>query len=308
MNSSSPAALIGLDWGTTSARAYRFDGDGRVTAERAAALGVQQVRDGRFAQALDALLGEWSADPARRIASGMIGSRQGWIEAAYVACPADLRTLADRLAFVDDARLAIVPGVSTRDERGIPDVMRGEETQLLGAIDPQAEALVVLPGTHSKWAHVARGRLLDFRTFMTGELFAVMLEHSILGRLAQSSEDALRADPDAFARGVQRGLAPGALGHDLFGARTLALHGELAGHEVAEWLSGLLIGREIADAQRWAEQRGLARAAVHVVGSAGLSARYATALAHAGLPVADTPADAAPRGLWRIACAAGWMD
>ncbi|HVO90408.1 MAG TPA: 2-dehydro-3-deoxygalactonokinase [Casimicrobiaceae bacterium] len=309
MDAPAPAALIGLDWGTTSARAYRFGREGNVLGERSGPLGIQQVRDGRFAEALTGLLGPWADDAVPRIACGMIGSRQGWVEAAYVQCPADLRTLADRLARVESGRLAIVPGVSTRDEHAIPDVIRGEETQLLGALAPDsADVLAVLPGTHSKWAHVARGRLIDFRTYMTGEIYAVMLEHSILGRLAQARADTSGEAARGFMRGVERGLASGALAHDLFGARTLALHGELANHEVADWLSGLLIGREIADARRWATARGLDGAPVHVVGTAALAARYASGLQCAGWPIADTPSDAAARGLWRIAVAANLVD
>jgi len=303
------AALIGVDWGTTSARAYRLDSSGRVLDRRSAPLGIQHVQDGRFADALDRLIGEWRDDPAPRIAAGMIGSRQGWIEAPYVSCPADLRMLAQRLTHVPDARLSIVPGITTRDDWGIPDVMRGEETQLLGAIPPDAHrALAVLPGTHSKWAQLSEGSVLDFRTYMSGELFAVLLGHSILGRLADRVDPPSSAIGAAFRRGVSRGLAPGALAHDIFGARTLALHGDLAGAEVAEWLSGLLIGREINQARSWARTCGLDAEPVHIVGSADLCGRYGAALEQCGWTVAETRSDAAAMGLWRIATAARMVE
>src|SRR4029450_9608768 len=168
---------------------------------------------GRYAEALAALLGDWADDCAPRLACGMIGSRQGWVEAPYVACPASLDALATGLARVQTAALTIVPGLVTRDRHGVPDVMRGEETQLLGAVAADEAVLAVLPGTHSKWARVECGTVVDFATWMTGELFAALLDHSILGRMA---ERGAAPSPQAFARGVQRGLDDGALAHDIF--------------------------------------------------------------------------------------------
>ena len=151
-------ALIAIDWGTTAARAYVLDGAGTVTGTRSAPLGVQHVQDGRFADALSALLGDWRDDPAPRIACGMIGSRQGWLEAPYVACPAQLSDLAAGIVRIPEGRLAVVPGVRTRDSYDVPDVMRGEETQIAGAVGPLEErVLCAMPGTHSKWACVEAG-------------------------------------------------------------------------------------------------------------------------------------------------------
>ncbi len=302
-------ALIALDWGTSSARAYRVDGHGAVIDERSAALGVQQVRDGAFGAALAALLGDWSTIDAPRIGCGMIGSRQGWIEAPYLACPADLDALASAIAWAPERALAIVPGVICRGDDGIPDVMRGEETQILGALGAgQRRALAVLPGTHSKWASFEDGRILDFATYMTGELHAVLLGHSILGRMAQAPGAAGDAPGAAFDRGLARGLGSGGLAHDIFGARTLALAGELASGDVADWLSGLLIGREIRDARTWAAHRRCDAGPVTVIGSDALTARYARALAQAGIAAERAPAGAAVRGLWAIASQAGLLS
>ena len=150
--------------------------------------------------------------------------------------------------------MRIVPGISTRDTHAVPDVMRGEETQIVGAVDEREErVLVVMPGTHSKWARVESGRIVDFQTFMTGELWSVLLNHSILGRLAGPAPQATGA---AYLRGVELGLGAGNLAHDIFGARTLALMGELAADEVADWLSGVLIGREVRNARTWAHRNG----------------------------------------------------
>ncbi len=300
----SDTALIAIDWGTSSARAYRFDGAGRLLGSRKAPLGIKQVRNGRFDLALAQLLGDWSAESVPLIACGMIGSRQGWIEAPYVDCPASLVALADRVVQTRLERLTIVPGIATVDAAGVPDVMRGEETQLLGAVNAGEHAvLAVLPGTHSKWARVDHGRVVDFTTFMTGELYALLIEHSMLGRLAEGSPDA--PAQESFSVGVARGLAAGALAHDIFGARTLALAGTLAPDDVADWLSGLLIGREIRAAREWARRAGADPGSVRIIGDGTLPERYAQALADAGIVAETGQPDAAAHGLWRIALHAG---
>jgi 2-dehydro-3-deoxygalactonokinase len=296
------AALLAVDWGTTSARAYALDARGRVLGERSAALGVSQVGNGAFAAALAALLGDWSALPLPRIACGMIGSRQGWIEVPYHACPAALDALATGLARTPGDELLIVPGVVGIDAGGVPDVMRGEETQILGAVDAaEPSLLAILPGTHSKWARVARGRIEGFATWMTGELYAVLLQHSILGRLAGAPATPGSLDERAFARGVARGLDEPGLSHAIFGARTLALTGGLGPAEVGDWLSGVLIGHEIASARARFRAGSDAGVKVRIIGSDALAARYAAALAQAGIEAAPGPADAAARGLYAIA-------
>ena len=298
-------ALIAIDWGTTAARAYALDGAGTVTGTRSAPLGVQHVQDGRFAEALAALLGDWHDDPAPRIACGMIGSRQGWIEAPYVACPAQLSDLVAGLVQVPGSRLTIVPGVRTRDSNDVPDVARGEETQIAGAVGSRDErVLCALPGTHSKWVCVEGGRVVDFLTYMTGEMWGVLLQHSILGRLATAGTQAGDVGA-AFERGVARGLGPGNLAHDAFGARTLALMGELQGGDVPDWLSGLMIGREIRNARTWGQRHGYDGSRVRLVGADALVARYAAALRQADVAVELADSNAAALGLWRIAKKAG---
>ena len=304
------AALIAIDWGTTSARAYLHDASGRVIGEKSAPLGIQHVRDGAFASALEALLGDWAQAAVPRVACGMIGSRQGWIEVPYRECPAALDALAAALLQVPGGALAIVPGVTCVDAAGVPDVMRGEETQILGAI-PDAEGrapvrtLVVLPGTHCKWALVAAGSIEAFATFLTGELYAVLKEHSILGRMMAPGNEPDIVDPAAYERGVRRGLAAAgpeaSLLHDLFGARTLALFGELAPAAARDYLSGLVIGSEIREGRAWVVRQGADAGRALLVGAPALTGRYATACAIAGIAAAVGPADAASRGLWRIA-------
>jgi 2-dehydro-3-deoxygalactonokinase len=302
----SASTLIAIDWGTTAARAYRLDAQGTVRDERSAALGISHVRDHRYAEALATLLGDWQADPAPRLACGMIGSRQGWVEAPYVACPASLDAIAAGIAPVAGTTLAIVPGLLTRDRFGIPDVMRGEETQLVGAVAAnEASVLAVLPGTHSKWARVERGHVIDFATYMTGELYAVLLAHSLLGRMAKRTENTMIGT--SFHRGVRRGLEGGELTHAIFGARTLVLGGDLAPPDVDDWLSGVLIGREITDALAWANEEGPGATHVRIIGNDLLADRYAAALALTGVPAERGDRDAAARGLWRIAGHAGLL-
>ena len=294
-------SLIAVDWGTTSARAYRLDDRGEVCDARAAPLGIQQVKGG-YPDALAALLGDWSSDTAPRLACGMIGSRQGWIEAPYIDCPAPVDVLARGIVRTEDGALAIVPGLACRGVDGMPDVMRGEETQIAGAVsDGAAPTLAILPGTHSKWVTVAGGRIELFATYMTGELFAVLREHSILARLM--SIDAAHA-PDAFRRGWETSLAgDGALLHRLFGTRTLGLFGRLAPEEAPSYLSGLLIGEEVR-----AAARDLAGSTVTVIGDPVLCERYREVLAGGGIGARTALPDAARIGLWRVAIESGLVD
>jgi 2-dehydro-3-deoxygalactonokinase len=299
-------ALVALDWGTSSARAYRLGHGGQILGRREAPLGIRNL-SGSYPAALGALLGDWIDAKAPRLACGMIGSRQGWVEAPYVDCPAPLSALAGALARADGGALSIVPGVACRDADGVPDVMRGEETQVAGALATDAErTLAILPGTHSKWVVAERGTIRAFATFMTGEAYQVLREHSILGRMAEAESGAF--DAGAFGRGVRRGAADGASGallHRLFGARTLALTGDLAPKQVADYLSGLLLGAEIAAGREWAARQGGVPERALVVGEPALCDRYTAALAEAGFDAERGPNDAAAAGLWRIARAAG---
>ena len=308
MTESRSTTLIAIDWGTTSARAYRLGSGGVIDETRSAPLGIGTLRDGHFAAALDTLLDDWRDDAAPRIACGMIGSRQGWIEAPYVGCPADLACLGQGLARTPGDELAIVPGARCIGAAGVPDVMRGEETQLVGAIAlEESRVLAVLPGTHSKWAIVERGRLVEFATYMTGELYAILLSHSILGRMAAEVAGATAGEGVAFARGVARGAAGDGLAHAIFGARTLALTGDLAPKDVGDWLSGVLIGDEIRAARGWAQERGVDAAKVRVIGDGALVARYVSALEEMGVDAEAGPPAAAALGLYRIAQLAGLL-
>ncbi|MGK9235683.1 2-dehydro-3-deoxygalactonokinase [Inquilinus limosus] len=297
--------LVALDWGTSSLRAWLLDADGAVRDEAAAPLGILKVPGGDFDAVFRQIAERWS--PTAAIASGMIGSRQGWAEAPYAHCPADEAALVAGLIEIPTSlgvTLRIVPGVSRVDADGIPDVMRGEEVQILGDAPATGRRLYVLPGTHSKWALAENGRIAWFATSMTGEAFAVLAEHSILGRLM----DGRAYDQPAFRRGLALGAsAGGGLLRRLFSARTLGLFGELEPKATGSYLSGLLIGAEVADARATvaaaigAAATGAAPEEVTIVGGAELSARYAEAIEAAGLRSRIAPADTTVRALWRLA-------
>ncbi len=296
--------LIALDWGTSNLRASLLGEGGRVLETRAAAGGVMAVPDRRFADALLALCGDWiDAHRVPLIASGMIGSRQGWQEAPYLECPAGLADAAARLTRVPvagDVVMHIVPGLHVVGPDGLDDVMRGEETQLWGA-DLAAGRCAVLPGTHSKWAWLGEGgQVTAFRTCMTGELFALLSLHSILGRLMVPGG----ASPPAFEQGVRQGLAaPDQLLHALFSNRTAGLMDRMPGEALPDHLSGLLIGAEIGGAVRRGVVEPLA-----LIGDEALCGRYEVALSLAGLASERVAAGATTRGQWLVAEVAGLLE
>ena len=311
------AQLIALDWGTSSLRAYKLGPAGVVLEQRSLASGIMHLpseprdiagvrcSDG-FELAFDAACGDWlDAEPHLPvIACGMVGSAQGWSEAAYRNTPVDVASLGKALHSVRSLRgvaVHIVPGVI--EQGRLPNVMRGEETQVLGVLHNRpagGEVLIGLPGSHSKWVEVVGGCITHFDTFMTGEVFAILSKHSILGRTQQPCE---HFQAEAFDRGVQ--VARSQDGHrgvlsTLFSARTLGLTAELAPDQQADYLSGLMIGHELA---------GLPERARHtpiiLVGAGPLCARYQRALAVCGFAHVSLAEEATERGLWQLALAAG---
>ena len=286
------AALIGIDWGTTSLRAWKIAADGQVLDARRGDLGILRVPGGDFAAAFTESVGDWHGLGLPVLMSGMIGSRQGWIEAPYVPCPADLTALGGHLVSPpSQERIWVVPGVSLRDgDRR--DVIRGEETQIAGAIG-SGSAIAVLPGTHSKWVKVEGGRINDFATFMTGELFDVLKRHSILGRLMTDGP----VSDDGFRRGVVAARdGTGGLSGALFSVRALGLFGDVPLDALSDYLSGLLIGHELREAlQRFPASE------VLIIGSAALVLRYTEALHLYGIATQSADESATVKGLLQIA-------
>ncbi len=308
------SALVALDWGSSRLRAYRYDAAGNITAERTSADGASCLSGGAsaFETALRRLAGDWLAPGTAVLACGMVGSAHGWREAAYLPCPLELGGLHRRLVRLEAGAglvLHIVPGLSTRGADGLPDVMRGEETQLVGllAASPALaqRATVVMPGTHSKWVQLHAGRVQHFATRMTGELYALLRAHSVLSRAMAGTAPA-DGDAAAFDRGVAAArAAEGAdLARLLFGVRALGLFGELAPAAAPDYLSGLLIGAEVLAGLR-ALPATPADGPVALVGEAALCERYARALAGCGRSAHRCDDALAARGLWRLAQAAG---
>ena len=300
--------MIGIDWGTSRFRAFRLAADGTIRDHRSSARGVMAVPNGRFADSLREEIGPWLAAGERHVLMcGMVGSRQGWVEAPYLRCPVGPADLAAALVDVpfDWAEVKLVPGVDGADPDGIAEVMRGEETQLAGALvafdrlGAGRIAAACLPGTHSKWARVAGGRIAGFATHMTGEVFAALRGHTILGRTMQ---DGTATDLAAFDRGVARAAQAGGLLHHLFGVRAEALAGRLAPEAGASYLSGLLIGHEVKAAL--ADEA--VDAVVPVIGAPELTALYARAIEAGGGIAERINGEAAARGLALIGGLIGW--
>ncbi|QEL24293.1 2-dehydro-3-deoxygalactonokinase [Bosea sp. F3-2] len=292
-----PKPLIALDWGTTRARAFLIAESGEVLQRRTADQGIQSVPAGGYPAAFEALAGDFrrAAPDAAIVLAGMVGSRNGWIEAPYVACPASpaaIAAAAIRVELDKDTTATIIPGLSCDD--GAFDVMRGEETLIVGL--GLADGIACLPGTHSKWAETKGGRIARFASFMTGEVYGLLRNGSILGRLAEEPAEADAAS--GAARGRAGARRPGGLLNTAFAARTEVLAGRMRGGEVGPYLSALLVGQEIAGAQAMFGQQNQ----INLVADGALAESYGGALAAAGLAVTMvTPEEAFVAGIRRLA-------
>jgi 2-dehydro-3-deoxygalactonokinase len=308
--------LIAVDWGTSQLRAWLMDARGQVVARQEAALGISQIPAGGFPEAWASFAGAWLSEQPHAVVlmCGMVGARQGWREAPYLPCPAGLHDLAGALMSLPDAgeRAWVVPGLKVRGARHVPDVMRGEETQAMGCWhaltqqQPEAslgELRVVMPGTHSKWLRLAQGQVVEFATYMTGEIYGLLAQHSLLARmLPQPTDD--EWSPEAFEEGVLRAVQSGdSLLHSLFAVRTLALFDEMPPEERRSYLSGLLIGEELRTQLPSLQQGQRDRVAppIAVVASPALGLRYQAALALFGVAAQPAEADVTAQGLWQLA-------
>ena len=273
------ADWIAVDWGTTHLRAWAIGPDGTVRAKAASDAGMGRLARDGFEPALLDLVEDWlGSGPTPILACGMVGARQGWQEAPYVAVPSKPAELVPmRVTAAMDRRLAvwIVPGLS---QAGPPDVMRGEETQIAGflATEPGFDGILCLPGTHTKWVHLSAGEVVSFQTVMTGELFDLLSRQSVLRHTVGGET----LDPGAFAEAVSDTLSrPERLAQRLFSIRADAtLNGTSAPVSRAR-LSGTLIGAELAATRAyWLGQQ------VVVAGAPALADLYARALAAQGVP------------------------
>lgn len=310
---SAASYLIALDWGTSSLRAALMDARGAVLQEVSTADGILSASAGPgFRAVFDRVAGPWLQDYPENIvlAAGMIGSRQGWREAAYLACPAGFHELGDGLVWMNDndLSLGLVPGVSTQHADGTPDVMRGEEVQIFGALDALGvdDGIFVLPGTHSKWAVVENRRIARFHTYMTGEVFALLRQHSILSRLMPDRDTTPWADGRASFIKACTLAAEGMMLHRLFSIRSQGLLGSLSAEQQADYLSGLVIGEEVREAL--ASIDGPVPRHVYLLCNPALFERYHAALLVFGVDSSCCIEQASFRGMHAIAREKGLID
>lgn len=275
-------AYIAIDWGTTNRRVFLMDGDGSVLSTDRDDRGVLAVPDGQFVGEIDAIRARFGALPI--IAAGMIGSNRGMAEVPYCAAPADLGSLAAG-TLESAADVYIVPGVCVQDAVR-PDVMRGEEVQVLGAIAGGMvgpEGLFCQPGTHNKWVLTDAGSIVDFTTSMTGELFALLRGQSVLAGML----DGAVSDGPAFREGLERGAGAGDLPTALFQARAAVLLGTRSREDTASYVSGILIGADVGSQPRAKTDE------VVLLSSGALADLYAAAIAWAGGSVRNLDSHAA---------------
>ncbi len=279
----SDASFVAGDWGTSHLRLFLCDGDGLIL-DMGHGPGAADA-GGRFASIFDSLLSPWQQrhGPLPAVLCGMVGSSIGWLQAPYEPCPARTERIAAACVALRGGSVHIVPGVSCRNRFGAPDFMRGEETQILGAlsIDPglrRGHHLLCLPGTHTKWVVLADGAVREFLTAPTGELFALLCNHSVL--LRDRTDGGAVTGDGGFAEGLaQFNAFPQAqLLHRLFECRARRLNGDLLPQATAAYLSGLLIASDIRGALPMLSEAAGVRS-VHLIGSPHLTQLYATGLA-----------------------------
>ena len=313
--------LIAVDWGTTALRAALIQ-NGQVQEERSSEQGIMNVAPGDFPNVLSQICNQWlDLEDVLILISGMAGSAQGWQLAPYCPCPASIHYLANHLHWINPHKIAIVPGLSIEHEQA-PDVIRGEEVQVLGALSMlgRESARLVLPGTHSKWVDVEQGVFKDFSTFMTGEFFSLLKEHSILSKTLPNSLDSLEFNDEAFEKGLSLSVRPKSprkqslsgdtsekspstkkanyrpnLLHDIFGIRTLALFDRHSPEYLVDMLSGIVIGYELQTQQFKKNEE------IIVVGSHALQLYYAHALKRLGTRPVTLGSEATWRGFQVIA-------
>ncbi|ARU89942.1 2-dehydro-3-deoxygalactonokinase [Pseudomonas sp. M30-35] len=269
-------SYIAIDWGSTHLRAWLYR-NGQCVDNLQLPYGVSRLAEQTAREVFDKYIAPWRKQEAIPVVmAGMIGSDAGWQPVPYLACPVPLDELSSRLFEVAE-NVWIVPGLRTEQ-----DVMRGEETQLLGAMQLSPASCYVMPGTHSKWVQVANNAVNDFATAMTGELHHILINHSLIGKGLPEQRD----DSAAFAAGLQSGLESPALINKLFAARATRVLGDLQPESVSEWLSGLLIGAEVATLRGDTTQ-------VTLVGGESLCRRYRQALTDAGIQAGEIAGDTA---------------
>ncbi|WP_266064553.1 2-dehydro-3-deoxygalactonokinase [Brucella intermedia] len=299
-----------VDWGTSSLRAMLVLDTGETLGTKEPATGgIQFVKDGAFEAALMAVVGDWFAahGPLPVLASGMITSRNGWIEVPYVDTPGGAEELAagtKTLRLANGAIITFLPGMRDPAAQPFPDVMRGEETQIVG-FGLDKNRTIVLPGTHSKWARVKANCIEGFQSYATGELFSLLTKHSFIAK-AQASAPASSPDWQSFDRGAEfaasTSTSADAFLAAIFSARTGILDGQLEPENVVDYVSGLVIGSEFRQARAagWFESGDV----IGIVGNNTLNGRYGRVAPLFSLTIEPGPENPAKHGILLIAAKA----
>jgi 2-dehydro-3-deoxygalactonokinase len=294
MSSAPSHPFIAVDWGTSNFRAALIAPDGEILDELADARGILSFKKGEFASYLISTCARFTkAGGQFYLLSGMVGSKDGLAEVPYCPCPATAGHLALMVGWAVKDRVAIVPGVRSE----YFDVMRGEETQVFGAaaVLGVQDALMVLPGTHSKWVNLEDGAITGFNTFMTGEMYNLLAQHSILAKsLPPADQSAPPLDKDAFVQGIEHATTSESLLNTAFSVRVKSLFNQLNPAQAASYLSGLVIGEELISMQLDPGYE------VIVVGTQALCERYTLALEHLQVPARLLGTQAAWAGLHSI--------
>lgn len=282
-------SVIVADWGTSRLRVMLCDGQRLIAQRQGPGIAAVAAANQKPGEVFAEVAGQWldQFGPNGVALCGMVGSNIGWIEAPYIECPTDFSQLADACVKIQtpSATFAIIPGMTCVNHLGAPDVMRGEETQILGSLEllpslRKGKHVLCLPGTHSKWVELEDGMVQRFSTSPTGEFFAVLGERSVLVHAA--SEIAM--DPDAFDHGVMRSLSssPASMPFVLFEPRSRTLREGMTKVASRDFLSGLLIGAEIKAAKEIILGSSVKNQEIVFIGDPGMTERYkrAYALAH----------------------------
>lgn len=266
-------SYIAIDWGSTNLRAWHYQA-GECKDERRSEAGVTRLGNRTPAEVFASVTDGWPVNDVPVVMAGMVGSNAGWLSVPYLSCPVALSELSSRLTRVED-KAWIVPGLSVERADNY-NVMRGEETQLLGAVELQPAPLYVMPGTHAKWVQVEQERVLDFRTVMTGELHHLLLKQSLIGAgLPEQQENAA-----AFREGVQVGSNDASILSRLFEVRASHVLGARDRRHISDFLSGLLIGHEVV---LMTQHHTAASQPIIIIAGSALAQRYQQALQFIGL-------------------------
>ncbi|MEZ3498663.1 2-dehydro-3-deoxygalactonokinase [Pantoea sp. KPR_PJ] len=277
-------SYIAIDWGSTNLRAWYYH-DGVCQQARRSESGITRLNGRTPAEVFHAVTEGWPVDDLPVIMAGMVGSNAGWMNAPYLPCPVSLEDIASHLTRVEQ-RGWIVPGLSIHAEDNV-NVMRGEETQLLGAARLLPASCYVMPGTHCKWVSEAQRQIVSFRTLMTGELHHLLLNHALIGTGLPEQV----ADADAFRQGLETGVHDRSILRRLFEVRAAHVLGVRPRESVSEFLSGLLIGHEVAlMAETFVEEK---TAPLTLIAGPALAERYLQAMALCGLPAQRLDSDRA---------------